>query len=47
MTKVKTNSKKQFEETIKQYRANGYNLITFTKTFAELEKENKIVVVER
>ena len=40
-------TKKEFENKIKELRNQGYNLITLTKTFAELEKENNIIVIER
>ena len=44
---IKTNSKKNYEAAIKEYRARGYNLITYTAKLAELEKENKIIVISR
>ena len=44
---IKTNSKKNFEAAIKEYRAKGFNLITYTAKLAELEKENKIIVISR
>ena len=44
---IKTNSKKNFEAAIREYRAKGYNLITYTAKLAELEKENKIIVISR
>ena len=47
MTTIKTNSKKEFEATIKKYRENGYNLITLGNKIAEVEKNNKVVVIER
>lgn len=40
-------TKKEFENKIKELRNQGYNLITLTKTFAELEKGNNLVVVTR
>jgi len=44
---IKTNSKKNFEAAIKEYRARSYNLITYTAKLAELEKENEIVIITR
>ena len=44
---IKVKGKKQFENTIKEYRANGYNIITFGCKLAELEKGDEIVVIER
>ena len=44
---IKTNNKKNFEAAIKEYRAKGYNLITYTAKLAEMEKENKIIVISR
>ncbi len=44
---IKVRGKKQFENTIKEYRAKGYNIITFGNKLAELEKDNEIIVIER
>jgi hypothetical protein len=46
-TKIKVRGKKKFESTIKEYRAKGYNIITFGYELVELEKDDEIVVIER
>ena len=45
--KIKVKNKKQFDETVKEYRNKGYMIVTFWKNFAELEKNNEIVIIER
>ena len=47
MTQIKANNKKHFEELIKAYRAQGFNLITLGKKLAELENGNQIIIIER
>ena len=47
MTRIKATSKKQFEDLIRKYRNNGYNIITFTKKLVELESEDTFIVIER
>ena len=47
MTKIKATSKKEFETLKKEYREKGYNFITFTKDFVEMEKGDKLVVIEK
>ena len=44
---IKVKTKKEFESKVKEYRANGYNIITYNKMFAEMEKENKIIIIEK
>lgn len=44
---IKVRTKKEFEEKVKEYRANGYNIITFGKMYAEMEKGNEIVTIEK
>lgn len=44
---IKTNSKKNYEATIKEYRAQGYNIITYTATITELEKGNELITITR
>ena len=43
---ITVKNKGEFENTIREYRENGYMLITLWKKFAELENENEIVVIE-
>lgn len=45
---IKANNKKQFEGLKKEYRNAGYNFITFTKRYVELEKMDgsEIIVIE-
>jgi uncharacterized protein involved in tolerance to divalent cations len=45
--KIRVRGKKKFESTIKEYRAKGYNIITFGYELVELEKDDEIVVIER
>ena len=47
MTKIIAKSKKEFESLTKEYRAKGFNIITFTKKLIELEKGNEIIIIER
>lgn len=44
---IRTNSKKTFEETIKAYRAKGYNIITLGRKMAEMEKDNEVIIITR
>jgi hypothetical protein len=46
MRKIKVENKRQFNKLVKEYRNNGYFLITFGNTLAELEKGNELVVIE-
>ena len=39
-------NKKEFTSIIKKYRDDGYMLITYGKKFAELEKDNEIIIIE-
>lgn len=43
---IKAKNKKQLQELVKEYRAQGYNIITFGYTLCELEKGEHIVVIE-
>ena len=45
MKEIKARTKKNLQELVKTYRAQGYNLITFTYTLCELEKGNEIIVI--
>ena len=47
MTVIKIKNKRQFEDKVTEYRQKGYNIITFWKCYAELEKGNDIVRVEK
>ena len=42
---VKCKNKKEFNATIKKYRLEGFNIITFWKGFAELEKGDNIIII--
>ena len=44
---IRVKGKKNFEAKIREYRAKGFNIITYTSTFAELEKNNTLIVIER
>ena len=44
---IKVRTKKEFEEIVREYRGKGYNIITFGKMYAEMEKENEIVTIEK
>lgn len=45
-TKIKAKNKRQLNNLVKEYRNNGYFLITLGSVLAELEKENELVVIE-
>lgn len=47
MKKITVRTKKEFEAKVKEIRAKGFNIITFAKNFAELEKDNEIIVIEK
>ena len=44
--KITAANKKHFESLIKDYREDGFMLITLGKKFAELENESSLVVIE-
>lgn len=46
MKKVTVKNKREFTKMIKEYRNNGYFLITLGNRLAELEKGNELVVIE-
>lgn len=46
MNKLVVGNKREFNKTIKEYRNNGYFLITLGNRIAELEKGNELVVIE-
>lgn len=39
-------NKKALNQLTKEFRAKGYNIITFCTDFRELEKDNEIIVIE-
>lgn len=46
--KIRVKTKKEFAEKVREYRTKGFMIITFfTGEFAELEKDSKIVIIER
>jgi len=45
--KIKVRNKKEFEETVREYRQKGYNIITYWKMFAEMEKGDEIITIEK
>lgn len=47
MNTIKIRTKKELTEKIREYRNDGYNLITLGKMFAELEKDGEIVVIDK
>ena len=49
MKKIEVRTKKEFEETKKQYREAGYVFVTFMPDFAEMEPINggEFVIIER
>lgn len=47
MKKITVRTNKEFEAKVKEIRAKGFNIITFAKNFAELEKDNEIIVIEK
>lgn len=44
--KIKVENKRQLNKLVKEYRNNGYFLITYSNALAELEKGNDLVVIE-
>ena len=45
--KITIKSKKEFEQKIKELRNQGYNIVTFWKMFAEMEKDNELIVISK
>lgn len=45
--KITVKSKKEFEQKIKELRNQGYNIVTFWKMFAEMEKDNELIVISK
>lgn len=46
MNKLVVKNKREWNRKIKEYRNNGYFLITLGNRIAELEKGNELVVIE-
>lgn len=44
--KIKVENRIQLNKMVKEYRSNGYMLITYGHTLAELEKGSELVVIE-
>lgn len=44
--KITVENKRQLNKLVKEYRNNGYMIITFGNTLVELEKENELVVIK-
>lgn len=44
--KIKVENKRQLNKMVKEYRNNGYMIITYGYTLAELEKGNELIVIE-
>lgn len=44
--KIKVENKRQLNKMVKEYRNNGYMIITFGHTLVELEKGNELVIIE-
>lgn len=44
--KIKVENRRQLNKMVKEYRNNGYMIITYGYTLAELEKGNELVVIE-
>jgi hypothetical protein len=40
-------NKKEFNAAVKKYRSDGFNIISFWKGFAELEKGNEIIMINQ
>ena len=47
MKQITVKNHKEFTETVREYRNKGFNIITFWKDFAEMEKGNELVVIDR
>lgn len=45
--RISVKNKKEFEQKIKEFRSQGYNIITFSKMFAEMEKGNNLIVISK
>ena len=45
-TYIKAANKKHFESLKKDYRAIGYNFVTFGKRLVEMEKDDDFIIIE-
>ncbi len=43
---IKVENKRQLNKLVKEYRNNGYFIITYGYTLVELEKGNELIVIE-
>ena len=43
---IKAGNKEHFESLIKDYRKDGYNIITYGKHLCEMENGNAIIIIE-
>lgn len=46
MKKINVKNKKEFEAKVKELRAKGFMIITYTKRFAELENDSEMIAIE-
>ncbi len=46
MKRIKVENKRQLNKAVKEYRSNGYMIVTFGYTLVELERGNELVVIE-
>lgn len=44
--KMTTDSKKHLKSLVKDLREKGFNIVTYTDTFVELENESEFVTIE-
>jgi hypothetical protein len=44
---ITVKNKKEFDQTVMELRRQGYNIITFGKMFAEMEKGNNLIVISK
>ena len=47
MKKITVRTKKEFDATIREHRANGFMIVTYTKRFVEMERGTEFIVIER
>lgn len=44
--KIKVENRRQLNKMVKEYRNNGYMIITYGYTLAELEKGDELIIIE-